>query len=129
VRAVVRSIGVLLLGIAAAMLMGFSSALASVVALAATTALIMGGTQHPLSVPPDTQGFVDSYTADANYRYIDCEPGCTLVGVVTPEEFFPVFGTLTFNQSVDEGRQNLDDCIEGLACTFTRTFPLSGTTT
>jgi PE-PPE domain len=128
-RAVVRSIDVVLLGIAAAVLMGFSSTLVSVIALAATTALIMGGTFHPLSFPPDSQDFVDSYTADANERYLECEPGCTVVGVVTPEAFFPVFGTLTFNQSVEEGRQNLDNCIAGLACTFTRTFPLSGTTT
>jgi hypothetical protein len=126
-RALMGSIGVVLLGVAAAVLIGFSSALVSVISLAATTALIMGGTQHPLSVPPDSQGFVDSYAAGANNRYIECGADCTLVGVVTPEQFFPVFGTLTFNQSVAAGRQNLDDCIGGRPCTFTRTFPLSGT--
>ncbi len=129
-RAVVRSIGVVLLGIAAAVLLGLSSALVSVIALAATTALIMGGTTNPLGVPPQTQEFVDGYTAGANNRYIDCEPDCTLVGAVTPEEFWPVNGTLTFNQSVAQGRQNLDNCIAGApTCTYTRSFPLSGTTT
>jgi hypothetical protein len=93
-RTVVISTGVVLLGIITAVLTGFSS-LVSVIALAATTALIMGGTEHPLSIPPagpDSQVFVDGYSADANDRYIDCEPGCTLVGVVTPEEFFPSSG-------------------------------------
>jgi hypothetical protein len=126
-RALMRSIGVVMLGVAAAVFIGFSSALVSVISLAATTALIMGGTMHPLSFPPDTQDFVDSYTAGANNRYIECGADCTLAGAVTPEQFFPVFGMLTFNQSVEQGRQNLDDCIGGRSCTFTRTFPLSGT--
>jgi hypothetical protein len=128
-RAVVRSIGVMLLGAATAVLISFCGALVSGMALAATTALIMGGTFHPLSFPPDPQGFVDGYTADANDRYLECQADCTVVGVVTPEQFFPIFGTLTFNQSVAQGRRNLDDCIEGRACTYTRTSPLSGTTT
>ena len=95
-RAIVRSTGVVLLGIIAAVLLGFSSILVSVVALAATTALVMGGTGNPLSVPPQTQEFVNGYTADANNRYIDCGPGCTVVGAVTPEEFWPVNGDADF---------------------------------
>jgi hypothetical protein len=70
-RAVVRSIGVVLLGIAAAVLLGLSSALVSVIALAATTALIMGGTTNRSAFAADAE-FVDGYTAGAN-RCIGCE--------------------------------------------------------
>jgi PE-PPE domain-containing protein len=119
----------MLLGTAAAALIGLSSAFVSGIAIAATTALIMGGTSNPLSIPPQDQGFIDGYVAGANQRYVQCGVGCTVVGAVTPEEFVPVNGTLTFNQSVYQGRANLDNCIEGRPCTFTRTFPLSGTTT
>lgn len=128
-RAVVRSVSVILLAAASAVLISLWGTVLSGIALAATTALIMGGTVHPLSFPPDPQGFVDGYTADANDRYLNCKKDCTLVGVVTPEQFFPIFGKLTFNQSVAQGRRNLDDCIGGLACTYTRTSPMSGTTT
>jgi PE-PPE domain len=128
-RAVVRSVGVMLLGAATAVLISFCGTLASGIALTATTALIMGGTFHPLTFPPDPQGFVDGYIADVNNRYMECEADCALVGVVTPEEFFPIFGMSTFNQSVAQGRRNLADCIEGRACTYTRTSPMSGTTT
>ena len=69
----------------------------------------MGGTGHPLSVPPDTQPFVDSYVAEAQNNSIVpggfCPmTGCaTVVAVVTPEQFFPIFGSATFDQSVAQG--------------------------
>ena len=133
-RAMIRSLGVMLLGIAAATLMGLTSTLMAVVAVAATTALVMGGTQHSLNVDPnrteipDTQQFVDDYVAGANNTYIRCEVDCpTVVGVVTPEEFFPTVGTISFNQSVETGRQNLDRCLHGLDCAYTRTSPPGGT--
>jgi PE-PPE domain-containing protein len=135
-RALIRSLGLLLLGFAAATVMGLSSALVSTVALAATTALVMGGTQHSLNVDPgrpeipDTQQFVDDYAAGANGRYIHCDAiDCTVVGAVTPEEFYPTVGTISFNQSVARGQQNLDNCLKGLDCTYTRTSPQSGTVT
>jgi hypothetical protein len=133
-----RSTAVVLLAIVAAVLLAIAQTMTSVVALAAT-ALIMGGTQHPLSVPPDTQTFVNSYVAAENNAFIApsglCiggSPGCTLIAVVTPEEFFPVFGTLTFNQSVAVGQANLDRCLHADACTITRVPPPAsntGTTT
>jgi len=133
-----RSTSVVLLAIVAAVLLAIAQTMTSVVALAAT-ALIMGGTQHPLSVPPDTQTFVNSYVAAENNTFIApsglCtggSPGCTLIAVVTPEEFFPVFGTLTFNQSVAVGQASLDRCLHADACTITRVPPPAsntGTTT
>ena len=132
--AIYRSIRVALLGTVAAALFGVSSALASVVALATTTALVMGGTSNPLAVPQQAQWFVDGYVIGAKDRYINhnaanCDTDCTLVGAATPEEFVPSFGQLTFNQSVAQGVENLDKCLTGQTCLHTRIFPQSGTAT
>jgi hypothetical protein len=95
------------------------STISTAMKLVAATALIMGGTQHPLSVPPDTQPFVDSYVAGAQNNYIVpggfCPmTGCaTVVAVVTPEQFFPIFGSTTFDQSVAQGVSNLNNCVSG----------------
>lgn len=132
-RVVVRSVGALLMGVVAAVLFGLSSTMTTVVAMTAATALIMGGTQHPLMNPPDNQQFVAGYLNGANDNYISptglCGAGaaqCTLVAVVTPEQFVPVYGTMTFDQSVAAGQQNLDSCLHGTACTHTN--PATGTT-
>jgi hypothetical protein len=40
--------------------------------------------------------------------------GCaTVVAVVTPEQFFPIFGSTTFDQSVAQGVSNLNNCVGG----------------
>ena len=87
----------------------------SIIALVASTALIMGGTQHPLSNPPDSNQFISDYIAGANNNYIApsglCPGTCTLVAVVTPEQFCPQYGTMTYNQSVAQGVKNLDTAI------------------
>ena len=85
------------------------------VALTAT-ALIMGGTGHPLSTPQDSPEFINSYTTDANNDYIVltgfCGAGsCTPTAVSTPEQFMPVSGTMPFDQSVGQGVTNLDQAI------------------
>ncbi|MBV9515658.1 MAG: PE-PPE domain-containing protein, partial [Mycobacteriaceae bacterium] len=125
-RPVIRSAGVALLTIAAAVLLALSTTMTSVVL--AATALIMGGTGHPLSVPPDTPAFISNYVAGANSNYvapsglcIGGSPGCTLLAVYTPEQFkFDTgFADMTFDQSVAAGRANLDNCIRGNACTVT----------
>jgi hypothetical protein len=93
--------------------------ISTAIKLVAATALIMGGTEHPLSVPPDTQPFVDSYVAGAQNNSIVpggfCPmTGCaTVVAVVTPEQFFPIFGSSTFDQSVAQGVSNLNNCVSG----------------
>ena len=77
------------------------------VALTAT-ALIMGGTGHPLSTPQDSPEFINSYTTDANNDYIVLTgfcgaDACTPTAVSTPEQFMPVSGTMPFDQSVGAG--------------------------
>ncbi|AFM18844.1 PE-PPE domain-containing protein [Mycolicibacterium chubuense NBB4] len=91
----------------------------------AATALIMGGTSHPLSVPEDTPEFIAGYVHNAAGDYIApsglCGAGCPLVAVHTPEEIKFVTGwkDMTFDQSVALGRQNLNDCVQGRPCTVT----------
>ncbi|BBY19761.1 hypothetical protein MLIT_53530 [Mycolicibacterium litorale] len=96
--------------------------------LAAATVLAMGGTQHPLI---DAQGdyaddpaFVSDYLDDAVRVYVapsgvggSTDPDdYQAVAVHTPEEFGPIFGTMTFDDSVDAGVANLDNCIQGPSC-------------
>lgn len=115
----------------AAVLLGFSSTIAPVVALTSATALIMGGTSNPLSVPEQSQAFVDGYTYSANEQYIKCGNSreCLLVGAVTPEQFWPVRGDITFTNSVGLGREALHACIMGQPCHHTSVAPRSGTST
>ena len=47
-----------------------SYTITTAVQLLATTGLIMGGTQHPLSYPPDSDAFVDEYMDLAATNYI-----------------------------------------------------------
>ncbi len=70
---------------------------------------------HPLG-PSDSPDFVNGYVQDANNNYVTptgyCgSTACTPVAVVTPEEFWPQFGTYTFDQSVAHGVTNLDQAI------------------
>ena len=90
------------------------------------TALFMGGTGQPLIIPPDTSEFISAYV---NGQYADfvaptglCtggDPGCSLVAVYTPEQLRPLIGDMTFDESVAAGRELLDNCIRGAACTAT----------
>jgi PE-PPE domain len=125
-RLVVRSTAVALLTLVAAVLLALSTTMTS--AVLAATALIMGGTGHPLSVPPDTPTFINDYVNGADSGYIApsglCSggsPGCTLPAVYTPEQFrFDTgFTDMTFDQSVAAGQANLENCIRGNSCTVT----------
>jgi PE-PPE domain-containing protein len=134
VRLFVRAIVVGLLAVAAALLLAFSQTLVSMVMLT-TTLFAMGGTTHPLSIPPDSPTFVADYVGSANMFFAApsglcggvgtlCSPA---VGVVTPEQIFPVAGTMTLDQSVAQGQQNLDACLHGSSsCVWTD--PTTGTT-
>jgi len=86
-----------------------------------TTALIMGGTFHPLIEPHDDPEFVTSYLDNAVIGHLNpafAGPVTNAVAVFTPEEFFPM-GRLTLDKSVAEGRANLDRCVVGSAdCVF-----------
>ncbi|KDE98671.1 hypothetical protein Y900_006870 [Mycolicibacterium aromaticivorans JS19b1 = JCM 16368] len=91
------------------------------------TVLVMGGTGHSLSPAEDTDQYVQDYIAGAVGNYV--APASTLgtgvpggpyntVAVITPEQSTPNNGTLTFDQSVALGRQNLDNCIKATSCSY-----------
>jgi hypothetical protein len=107
-RVTLRSLGVGFLALLGAVVVAISWTMTTAVQLQATTALIMGGTNNP---DPDA-----TYIADITQRYLD--PFADLpydpppIGVHTPEQFFPVFGSQTFDDSVAEGVLDLQDAID-----------------
>ncbi|BBZ08842.1 PE family protein [Mycolicibacterium doricum] len=127
VRKSVRSLALVIGAISAALAIGWSVTLPSAVHLLATV-LVMGGTEHPLVGEDgewaDDLTFVDEYATSAIRVYVapsgiggsTTSVGYTAVAVHTPEEFAPVFGTMTFDDSVDAGVVNLDNCIQGKPC-------------
>ncbi|OBK80065.1 PE-PPE domain-containing protein [Mycobacterium sp. 1274761.0] len=122
-KALARSLVVVLVALISVPALVVSTAITSAVQLLATTALIMGGTQHPLSTAEND--FAEGYMAQVVQNYLNPAatetagtpqqtngPVTRTVAVVYPAEFFPVFGTTTFDQSVDEGRKNLHSCLD-----------------
>jgi hypothetical protein len=88
----------------------------------------MGGTNQILSVGPSTPQFIGDYVTHFNEDFIAptglCvggDPGCVPVAVYTPEQLRPFtgFADMTLDDSVAEGRANLDHCIRGNACVVT----------
>ncbi|MGE0218071.1 PE-PPE domain-containing protein [Mycolicibacterium sp.] len=78
-----------------------------------TTALVMGGTFHPLTGPRDSPAYVTGYLDNAVHRHLDPAFGTPItnaVAVVTPQEFFPI-GRRTLDRSVAEGRVILHTCL------------------
>ncbi len=122
-QSVVRSSMAFFVALGTVIAVSTSWAMASAIPLLAThtTALIMGGTFHPLIEPHDNPEFVTSYLDNAVIGHLDpafAAPVTNAVAVVTPEEFFPI-GPLTLDKSVAEGRANLDRCVVGSAdCVF-----------
>lgn len=115
------------------------------VQLTATTALIMGGTMHPLvrgtlgGLSQNPAGQLASYplaeapsvVATIVNQAMDYFVGPTgagrggaagtdqynVVALQTPEEFWPLYGTLGFDASVAAGVANLSNCLQGrLSC-------------
>ena len=108
-----------------------------VVTLASVTALIMGGTQHPLvgfGPLAETNSAVGNYLDLITDNYINFTvPGGTTVNdvaVYTPEEFWPAYGTRTFDESVAIGIANLSACLAGGTCPRNEAFgtPSAGDT-
>ena len=100
------------------------------------SALIMGGTNQILSIPPNSPDFIRSFVEAADTNFIEpsalCtggNPGCALVAVYTPEQLRFITGVhdLTLDESVAVGRANLDACLRGSACTVT-SAPFTETT-
>ena len=114
-RRLAYSVGLVVLSLASTVVLASVQTMTALVALTAT-ALIMGGTGHPLSTPQDSAEFVNGYTADANTDYIVLtgfcgEGACTPTAVSTPEQFMPVSGAMPFDQSVGQGVVNLNQAI------------------
>ncbi len=115
-RRLFRSFGVIVLSVAGTIVLAGTQSMTPLVALTAT-ALIMGGTGHPLTTPQESPEFINGYTTDANNDYIMltgfCGAGsCTPTAVGTPEQFMPVSGTMPFDQSVGQGVSNLGQAID-----------------
>ncbi|MFY1621423.1 PE-PPE domain-containing protein, partial [Micromonospora sp. WMMD736] len=118
-----RSLGVTMVAILGAVVLAFSGTVPSLLPVLTATVLAMGGTEHPLSTPPDSHDFVTGYLEIAVENHIIPASGKTgeqdtgipsapykTVAVITPEEFWPVFGSKTFGKSVAEGRSNFGKC-------------------
>lgn len=112
---VVRSLSALVL-VAGVVVLTVSSTLttAAVTLTATTTALVMGGTFHPLTGPRDSPAFVTAYLDNAVAHLDPAFPAggavTNAVAVYGPEDFFPL-GRLTFDRSVAAGQANLRRCI------------------
>ena len=118
-QSVVRSFMSIFLALGAVVVMSAWWVTATAIPLLAahTTALIMGGTFHPLTGPRDKPDFVTSYLDNAVIGHLDAAfagPVTNAVAVFTPEEFFPI-GRLTLDRSVAEGRANLHRCLAATA--------------
>jgi hypothetical protein len=122
-KAIARSLVIVLVALIAVPALVVSTAITSAVQLlAAVTGFYMGGTQHPLSIPPDTAQFITDYMNLADKNYIvpaaDVAPG-TRIPVVYPAQvapFSPFLSTSTLDNSVLVGRNNLDSCLRGGPC-------------
>ncbi|OBG17485.1 hypothetical protein A5765_06185 [Mycolicibacterium celeriflavum] len=127
-KTALRSLGAMCLAVLAAVVLAVAWTAATAVQLAAS-ALIMGGTEHPLSSPPDDPAFISEYLDDAVTLFINPAAGTptgpghppiddvdrNVYAVVYPAQFFPVFGSKTFDASVGEGVLSLDGCVRGAA--------------
>jgi hypothetical protein len=122
-----RSLWVGFLALLGAVVVAASWTMTSAIQLQATTALIMGGTNHPLTEPTDQPPFVTAYLNNAINSYIDpaaaagdgtLGPATNAVAVYGPEQFFPVFGSQTFDQSTAIGLANLHNCLNASGCVY-----------
>ncbi|RAV14039.1 PE-PPE domain-containing protein [Mycolicibacterium sp. GF69] len=131
-KAALRSLGAMCLAVLAAIAVAVAWTTATAVQLAAS-ALIMGGTEHPLSTPPDDPLYISSYldnavnffinpaagaptgTGDPRIGEVDRNVDRNVYAVVYPAAFFPVFGSKTFDSSVRDGVLSLNGCVRGAA--------------
>jgi len=117
-----RSIA-LLPAVAAALFAVIPSSVTAGVSLTGT-ALYLGGTDHPLTIPGDTTEYIEGYVNWANYNFVTPSQlctGCAPVAVYGPEQFWPITGLhdMSYDASVAIGLANLNDCLRGAICTVT----------
>ncbi|MCV7041170.1 PE-PPE domain-containing protein [Mycolicibacterium moriokaense] len=138
-RGMVRSLGGV--GLALLSVVGLAVAwTATTIVQLTATALIMGGTGHPLSTPPDPLTYINPYMSNAVTGFINPASAAPTgtggepidgVGdnedryaIITPEQFFPVAGSTTFDRSVAAGLANLSRCIRGASdCAYNTSVP------
>lgn len=123
-KAIARSLVVVLVALIAVPALVVSVTLTTAVQLLASTVLILGGTQHSLG-PEDDQVYVHNYLDWAVNGFVDpsggnaipASPDYNAYAVIYPAQFAPVTGTTTFDDSVAQGVANLGDCLGG-ACDY-----------
>ena len=133
-RGMIRSLGVVGLALLSVVGLGSGVDRDDVVQLTAT-ALIMGGTGHPLSAPATTPA-TSSRTwttrsrcsstrrrarphAPAQTRSTGWARATDVYAVTYPAQFFPVFGSQTFDASVEPDVANLNGCVRGTSARTT----------
>ncbi len=124
-RSFVRLLIAVLVTLVGVVPLAVSYTLATAVQLLATTVFILGGTGHPLVVDGETleTPYARDYGTTLLNNYIvpsgvvredPTDPDdYNLVAVYSPEEFFPVSGSMTFDDSVEAGQKNLNACVSG----------------
>lgn len=118
-----RFTGLALTAAAAALLAVLPSGFTAGVVLTGS-ALYLGGTGHPLTIPADTTEYIEGYINWANYNFVTPSQlcvGCASVAVYGPEQFWPITGLrdMSYDASVVIGLDNLNDCLRGNPCTVT----------
>lgn len=114
-REFARSAAVSFVAVLGAVVLALASTLTSATTLAATTALIMGGTGRPN--PDDFPGYITSvgnYYINPNTVCLSAPP-CALQGVYTPETAWPVYGgltALTWKDSIRQGVNLYDAAVQ-----------------
>jgi hypothetical protein len=130
-RGMIRSLGVVGLSLLSVVGLVVTWTAATVVQLTAT-ALIMGGTGHPLTPTGDDPAYVNRYLDNAVTLFINQAASPTRPGdnpiegvngdpvyaVTYPAQFFPVAGSQTFDSSVRDGRGNLSGCVRATSCAY-----------
>lgn len=108
-RVLCRSIAAAFIVLVGALALAIMAMIAPGASVAATSALIMGGTGRPM--PSDFPGYIPNVASYYLAPHSSCTPGngCTgsnLVSVFTPETAWPVYGGLdapTWKQSIIQG--------------------------
>jgi hypothetical protein len=107
VRRIGNSLTVVTLALLGVVALAVSNSIPIVAQLLAATVLVMGGTELP---SPD-QTYVDNQTQRYIVPYFGAIPEANRHGVHTPEQFWPVYGSLTFDKSVAAGVTDLNNTL------------------
>ncbi|HEX3289499.1 MAG TPA: PE-PPE domain-containing protein [Mycobacterium sp.] len=134
-KAIPRSLVMIFVALIAVPVLAVTQTVTTAIQLLAVTGFYMGGTGHPLSVPPDTAQFITDYMNLADKNYIVPATGVApkpRIPVVYPAQvapFSPFLSTSTLDNSVLVGRNNLDSCLRGGPCNGGSPVPRESTDT